>query len=174
MAILLWAASRGRPTIVSDDGSLLFRHNIAFRWFSLFVALGIPLAITVLVFYKPPQNDDDLWAILGIYALSAVCGLPLWWESSRFALILTPLGMECLSPWRKRLFFAWDEIEELSFSSMNQWFIVRARYGRKFRVPILVSGLSDFLAQCEQHLVPDQLREAKVGYMQVGRCFPGT
>ncbi len=171
LGLLLWTANRGRP-ILSDDGTLLFRHSIIFRGFSYFFAFVIPFALTAFVFYRPPKTQDDFLAILSLYGLFAVIGLPLWWEASRFALYATPEGLDCVSPWRDRQFFEWGEIEEVSFSSMNQWFVILARGDRKFRVPYFVSGIAQFLERCEQHLPIETLNGAKLGYIQVGREFP--
>jgi hypothetical protein len=172
LALFELAAHRGRPTIISDEGTLLFRYSVLFRGFARFAMFGIPLAITALGFSRPPKNQDDLRAFIGMYALFAVLTIPLWWEATRFALILTTEGLDYLSPWRGRQFIAWDEIEELSYSLLCQWFIVRAKDGRRIRVSMLVSGVSAFLAECEQHLHPSSLIGAKAGYGLVGRTFP--
>jgi hypothetical protein len=172
LGLLLWVAQRGRPAADPETGRLLFRHSILFRGFALFAAFGIPLGITVLLLFNPPKKQSEVWAVLGLYVGFAVLSAPLLWESLRFALTVGPEGLDCRSPWRGRRFLPWEEVKEVSYSGMNSWFIIRATDGWKFRVSILVPGLSQFLARCEQHLPPEALEGAEAGYARVGRPFP--
>jgi len=172
LSILFWAARKGQPTVGTENGTLMFRYHGLFRGFALVGAFGIPLAIFALG-VSFPTREDQLWAILGVVALFAGIGIPLWWEATRYALIVSPEGLNCRSPWRGRLFLPWEEVEEVSYSSMNSWFVIQARGRRKFRVPLFISGIPAFLDQCEQHLDPTSLSRAKTGYTLVGRPFPG-
>jgi len=169
---LLWTAQRGRPKADAATGAPWFRHRVLFRGFALFAAFGIPLAITALVISMPPKNRGDVLAVIGLYGMFAVLGGPLLWEASRFAIGVSKAGLDCRSPWRTSRFVPWNEVERLSFSSINSWFIIRAIDGWKFRVSFLVPGLSEFLARCEQHLSVASLSKAKAGYATVGRPFP--
>jgi hypothetical protein len=176
LGLLMWVAQRGKPTVSFDPdqiaGTLVFRHSWLFRGFALFAGIGIPLAITVLVVFNPPKNPGDVYAILGLYGLFILLSAPLLWESWRFAVYVSPKGIECRSPWRPGRFLPWRDIEEVSFSPMNSWFVIRSTDGWKFRIHTLVPGLSQFLEQCEQHLPAGALDGAEAGYMRVGRRFP--
>jgi hypothetical protein len=170
LGLLMWAAQRGRPATDPRTGALLFRHSGLFRGFSLFMAFGIPLGITVLVLFKPPEKQSDVYAIAGIYGLFFLLSFPLLWESMGFALGVTDEGLDCKSPWRGRRFVYWDEVVEVSFSGGN--FVIRAADGYKFRVSTFVPGLTAFLQRCERHLPPQALRGARDGYARVGRRLP--
>jgi hypothetical protein len=172
LSLLAWAAHRGRPRIDPHTGALLFRHSIVLRGFAFFSAFVIPLGITVLVFFKPPKDEGDVWAILGLYGLFGVLSAPLLWEATRFSLVVSPDGLDCRSPWRPRRFVPWDEVVGLSYSQINSWFVLRTADGWKFRVLGLVPGLSQFLEQVERHLPAWALREARAGYARLGRPFP--
>jgi hypothetical protein len=172
LALLMWAARIGRPRVDPETGALLFRHSAIFRGFSLFAAFGIPLGITVLVIFHPPKKEGDVGAIISIYALFAVLSAPLLWESMRFALTVSAEGLDCRSPWRGRRFIAWDEVQDISFSKINSWFIIRAADGWKFRVSTFVPGLTHFLEACEDHLRAVALEQARPGYELLGRPFP--
>jgi hypothetical protein len=165
-------AQRGKPKADPETGTLVFRHSILFRGFSLFAALGIPLAITVLVIFNPPKKPGEVGAVFGLYGLFAVLGAPLLWESMRFSLTVSPQGLDCRPPWRGRRFLPWEEVAEVSYSGMNSWFVIRAKDGWKFRLHILVPGLAQFLEQCERYLPPQALEKAEAGYGRVGRPFP--
>src|SRR5215472_5888155 len=67
LGLLMWAAQRGRP-VEGPGGTLVFRHGLLLRGFALFAAFGIPLGITVLVFFNPPKTEGDLTAIICLYA----------------------------------------------------------------------------------------------------------
>jgi hypothetical protein len=174
LGLLLWAAQRGKPRSDPETETLIFRHSILLRGFAMFAGFGIPIGITILMFFHPPKHEGDVWAIIGLYALFGVLSAPLLWESLGFALVVSPEGLDCQSPWRGRQFILWDEVEDISYSSMNSWFIIRATDGWKFRVSVLVPGLSHFLEQCERHLPLSVLADARPGYLRVGREFPET
>lgn len=173
MGILMGAAQHGKPTVEPGTGFLGFRHHLLLRSFSLLMAFGIPIGITILVFIKPPTNQRDYIAIFGLYALFAVLTVPLLWESMRFSLVVGPEGLDCRSPWRARQFYRWEEVEKLSYNFLLGLFVIHAVGGRKFRVLVLVPGLNAFLEACERRLSPDKLKRAKAGYDQLGRAFPG-
>lgn len=172
LVFLLGAAKRGQPEAEPGTGHLLFRHHSLMRWFAYFAAFGIPIGITALVIAFPPKDPGDTLAILGLYALFAMLSAPLLWESLRFALIVRPEGLECRSPWRGTQFFKWNEVEELSYSSLGSWFVIHAEGGRTFRVPVLTPGLNPLLEIFERHLPARALQRAKAGYAQIGRALP--
>jgi hypothetical protein len=173
LGLFLWVAQRGKPKVDRETGALLFRHSVLLRGFALVAAFGIPLALTVLVLLSPPKKEGDVYAVAGLYGLFGVLSAPLLWEALRFALVVSPEGLECRSPWRGLRFLAWDEVAEVSFSAMNSWFVIRAEGGWKFRVSLLVPGLNAFLEQCEKHLPPEALVKAAPGYARLGRPLPG-
>jgi hypothetical protein len=171
--LMLLAAKRGQAKADPETGQLVFRHSMLFRGFAYFSAFVIPIGITILVLFQPPKNDRDVYAIIGIYALFAVLSIPLLWESIRFSLAVSPEGLACRSPWRGQLFIAWDDVEEVSYSLINCWFILRATNGEKIRVHLFVAGLNQFLEACETYLPPKKFDKARPGYRSIGRPFPG-
>src|SRR5205085_3092438 len=149
LGLLVWAAQRDKPTIDPETGDMIFRHSAIFRWFAIVTSFGIPLAITILLLFNPPKNDRDVYAVFGLYIGFALLTLPLLWEAVRFMLVLSSEGITCQSPWRGTRFIPWNEVEEISYRSTHSLFLIHADDGYKFRVPIFVGGLSQFLAKCE-------------------------
>jgi hypothetical protein len=133
-----------------------------------FVAILLP---TVMVVLTPPKGRDIVSGVL-LYVLFISLAAPLLWEVSRFALGVSTEGLDCRSPWRRRFFICWGDVEQLRYSTVCQWFIIRTWEGRTFRVSANVAGVIDFLAVCEVHLTPSQLAPAKAGYAFVSRPFP--
>jgi Bacterial PH domain len=172
LALMAWAAQRGRPTADPASGRLVFRHSGVFRGFALFAAFGIPLGITVLVLFHPPKNDGDLIAIGFIYGLFAVLSFPLLWETMLYSVAVSDAGIDARSPWRGRRAFAWDEIEQVTWSNFSGSFVFRSTDGRTISVRGLTAGVSEFLGACERHLPLEVLEGAQPGYGRIGRVFP--
>jgi hypothetical protein len=169
--LFAFGAVLSRP-VADDRAALLLRHSLWFRGFALVAILGMTLFLTIMAFVSPPK-EDEVWIVFVVVGGFVVLGLPLIWESMRFGLIVVPEGLDCRSPWRGARFLTWDEVEAVRFGGVGSWFIVRAKDRWKFRVPLLVPGLSRFLEQCERHLPLSALEEARAGYDRVGRPFPG-
>jgi hypothetical protein len=171
LGLMAWAARRGRPRPGADEHTLLFRHNAIFRWFAYLTTFGIPLGLTALVVFIPPRGVE-VWYVVGVYAGFAALTLPLFWEASRYYLLVTAEGIVCRSAWRGTRFVRWDDLRDVSFSTTNAWFVFHARDGKKIRVHMFVTGLNDLLRLVELRVPADRLRNAKPGYDRVGRPFP--
>jgi len=170
--LLIWAARREKPTADPVAGTLLFQHSGTFRGISIALTIMMVLFLMFLIFRVPIKTRQDVLALLGLFGFCLIPPVPLLWESFRYALIVSPKGLDCRSPWRGRRFLHWKDVEQISYSPINSWFIIRARDGWKFHVGIFVPGLGRFLQTCERHLKPSALAKAKLGYAQVGRTFP--
>jgi hypothetical protein len=170
LGLLFWVARSGQPEIDVDAQTLVFRHSAWFRGFSLIATFVFPIGFTIVLLFSP--KPEDPLSILVMNASFGLLGGVLLWESFRFRLAVSADGLDCHSPWRGRRFLAWAEVEDVSYSLINMWFIIRANDGRKFRVHLFVCGLNSFLEKCEDHLPFRRLENAKSGYDQVGRAFP--
>lgn len=171
LGLMAWAARRGRPRPGPDDHTVLFRHNGVFRWFAYVTAFGIPVGLTALVIAFPPKAEE-VWYALGAYVLFAGLTLPLVWEASRFYLLATPEGLESRSPWRGLRFLAWEDVERVTFSQANAWFVFHGRDGTVIRVHMFVGGLTDLLRLTELRVPAGALKGARMGYERLGRPFP--
>lgn len=171
MAVMSWAAQRGRPAARAGGRTLVFRYNFVFRWFALFAAFGVPAGITMLVVTFRPRGDD-VWYVFAIYALFASVGLPLFWETSRYYVRVTPTEIERRSAWSGVRTLAWDEIREVTYSSFNAWFAFVAESGETIRVHGLISGMSELLRYVESRLSPATLAKARAGYERFNRPLP--
>jgi len=173
-ALLSWAALRGRPTVDPQGGTLLFRYSTAARRFAVALALCPTLFILALMLSRPIKDEWDVMALIGVVVLFPSIAGPFLWEFMRWAVIVSREGLDCRSPWRGRKFIGWRDIEEVSYGANSKWFIIRTTQGRTFHVSIWISGISEFLANCEYHLEPSLLRRAKAGYHEIGRPFPSV
>lgn len=171
LGLLALVAQRGRPKFDLESGTIAFRHSGLLRGIARFFTFAVPLAVVVLAIFKPPQNGGDWLAVLGIIGLFVAIGGPLYWESTRFALIVSQQGLDCRSPWRHGRVLMWDEVGALSYSVLGGGFVIRARDGWKFNVPTLIPGLGVFLDQCEFHLPAGAFANARRGYVAIQRPF---
>jgi hypothetical protein len=171
LALIAWAGRQGRPRPAPGPDTLLLRYNLLFRWFAYAVAFGIPAGLTVAVYFHPPRAEER-WYALGLYLVFAALTLPLVWEASRYYLLVTPAGLEARSAWRGTHFLAWDDIDGLSYSSINSWFVFSAATGERLRVSAYVGGLKSLLALAETRLPTLALKGARTGYTKLGRPFP--
>lgn len=172
LGLLIWLAQRGQPRADPHAGTLVFSHGLLVRGLAVVLAFGVPLGITAVVVLLPPDDPVAYWPIFGLYGLFLLVGATLLWEAMRYALTASSQGLDCRSPWRGGRFLTWDEIQEVSYSTLSSWFVIQAKDSWKFRVSILVPGLSQFLEQCERYLPPSALRKAETGYGIVRRPFP--
>ena len=171
LALIAWAGRQGRPRPAPGSATLLLRYSLVFRWFAYAIAFGIPAGLTVAVYLHPPRAEER-WYILGLYLLFAALTLPLVWEASRYYLFVTPEGLEARSAWRGTHFLAWDDIDGLSYSSINSWFVFSTANGDRLRVSAYVGGLKRLLAVAETRLPTAALKCARTGYARLGRAFP--
>jgi hypothetical protein len=79
---------------------MVLRYNPFLQGFAIFTTFGIPLAITAPLFKIPLKTASDVKALFALYALFVGIGATLLWETMRFALAVSPEGLDCRSPWR--------------------------------------------------------------------------
>lgn len=171
LGIMAWAAKRGRPAPGADENSVVFRYNIILRVFAFLAAFGIPAGITALVIAFPPKREE-IGYVIGVYALFAGLSLPLYWETSRYYVLISPEGIERRSAWLGFRFIAWDDLTSVTYSQINAWFVFQAENGEKIRISALISGLNDLLRLVEMRVHPSVLKPARTGYDRLGRPFP--
>lgn len=171
---LLTAASarRGLPRTLPGDRVVLVRHNPMFRAVVLGLAVLLPAGLTVFLYYYPPVRPDVPF-ILGLYLVSAGLSTLFVWEAGRFYLLATPIGLEGRSAWRGLRVVAWDDLEAVAFSRLNNWFEFRGRSGARVRAMTFAAGLNDLLRVVEDNVPAEALTGAQTGYNRLGRRFPG-
>jgi len=171
VALMVWAGQQGRPRPRAGPHTLLLRYNALFRGFTYLAAIGIPVGLTAVLYFHPPRGIQR-WYVLSLYLGIAAVTMPLVWEASRYYLFVNPDGLEGRSPWWGSRFLAWDDIQEVRYSTMNSCFVFRATNGDKIGVSGFVGGLKSLLALVEQRLPPTALKKARTGYEKLGRPFP--
>jgi hypothetical protein len=170
--VLFASARHGTPSTDPNSGAVMFRHSAALRWFAVFALFGAQLLFGVWIIVYPPQTTQSAIPVAAGALTLGLAGVLLCWEAYRYALIVTEQELDCRSPWRGRQVVPWNLVSRVEFSAANAWFVLRFVGGGSFRVPAVVPGVGSFLAHCERHLKPEQLRSAKAGYPLIGRKWP--
>ena len=168
--LALWAR-QGRPQPRPGDGTLLFRHNPLFRWFALLIAVLLPVGLTIVLYLFPPQRPE-VPLLVSLYLVFALLTLPLVWEAGRYYLLVTPVGLECRSPWRGSRAIPWVDVVAMNYSAVNAWFEFVGCAGDRIRVHSFVAGLNNLLGVVEARIPSRALKGARAGYARVGRTFP--
>jgi hypothetical protein len=170
--LLFTTARRGGPAADPATGALTFRHAAPLRWFAVFALFGAELLFAVFAVLYPDQAARMAVPLVLGAATLGLAGVLLCWEAYRYAVTVTDAELDCRSPWRGRRVAPWEAITRVEFSAATAWFVLRFADGGSFRVPAVVAGIGQFLAACERHLKPEQLRPAKGGYPLAGRAWP--
>jgi hypothetical protein len=173
MALLGWGASHGRPQVDRANGSLLFQYGRSARFAAYLLAIGASVLFGLIVFTVPIKNQSDVLAILAIAGIFLGPVAILLWEFTRHSLTATPEGLDFRSAWRRPIFVAWQDIEDVSFSMLCHWFVVRSSHGQTIHLSKWIAGISDLLGVLERKLDASVLEHARRGYLIVGRPFPG-
>ena len=173
VGLLFVAARRGRPyQHDAATATTTLRHGLWLRAFAVFAFFGAELVLCVWLLVNPPPTARlAALPLLGGVVLGLV-GILLILEAYRFAVTVSPTGIECRSPWKPRRVVPWGDVESVAFSRANLWFLLKFSSGGSFRVSALVPGVGHFLHVCETHLPPAKMLAAKPGYAWVGRKWP--
>lgn len=153
-------------------GAIVLRYGSIFRAIGYISLFAGPVLLGLVSIAKPPNKTEDYLAILGILGIFGGLGAPLVWETTRFSISVSDQGLDCRSAWKKQRYLTWAEIDSISYSVINSWFIIRACDGWKIHVNLFVPGLNQFLQHCERNLKVFQLQQARMGYQSLGRPFP--
>jgi hypothetical protein len=168
MFFMMSRARAGQPTVDVARGEVCFRHGILMKALGLIACVGVPLFCIVFVFFKPPDSAEDWYAFWGLLIGFPLLGLPLAWESFRYALLVRDRGLECRSPWRGRQFIPWDELQEVSYCAMNMWFVLHATDGYKFRIHMYVPGVKTLIEMLLGHVPSAAFERAIPGMRLLG------
>jgi hypothetical protein len=173
LGLIGWVGYLGRPHPSTDGRTTLFRHNAFFRGFAYLSAFGVMTGLTALTYLYPPKRNE-IWYIIGLYFFFAGLTLPLVWEASRFYVLLTPHGLEARSAWRGNQSILWNDVSELSFSTLNAWFVFRSTNGDTIRTHVFVAGLKNLIRTAESQIPPTAMKKARAGYERLGMALPDS
>jgi len=116
-------------------------------------ALLGPLFIYTLVAAASESGNPELLVFLAIIG-SSVCVFTVFsvleFPCARLEVFTDGLGSR--SPWRRRQFISWSEVQSASFSSTARSFVIRANNGSAIKGSFYLSGVRDLYAELARRL----------------------
>jgi hypothetical protein len=146
---VLLALGRGGEPYRNDGVTVTLRHSALLRWFSIVAVFGGTTGFALAAAIAPPQDAVITWLTTAGVMLLGTFGMALLWESFRWSLTLTPQGLECGSPWKPKRTRTWSDLNRVSYSPLNHWYVLHFTDGGRFRIPTIVPGTLQAVAMCK-------------------------
>lgn len=165
LAIIFWwlaRSARGEASIDPATGGRRLGYGLPLPLVGLFLGLIVPTTIMALGFSLLPLNGVESILLLIAALMLFLGGGFLFLEGVGVRLVLTPDRLISSTPWRSRRELRWSEIDEVSYSLVNYWLIIR---GPKttIRASLFLQGIGDLAEAIDKHLDPSQVRINRVG-----------
>jgi hypothetical protein len=139
----LWVGAallpRRRPSGVTIRAEL--RYGRRLRLFAIIVALTIPALLAWLVWRVPGQSVRHLNVFGAAFAVLGLMGGLLLLETERVRIYLVDDGIVALSPWRGRRALLLSEVQSVTYSRLNRWFVIVGKDGTTVRASRSLCGL---------------------------------
>jgi hypothetical protein len=143
----------------SDFTMAMSRGSRVLMWLGFLVFSGgaVAFVVTIATFTRVTVE------LLGIASLFAVPGLLcLNWQ--RWTVVVSDKGITANSPWRRRRFIGWGQIQDATFQWWLQQICLRSRDGQITKFPAALTGLALLEDTMRQHLDPAAFSAAFDGY----------
>jgi hypothetical protein len=153
-AVWLVVALRRRklPPAVNVIGALHYGRWL--RLFGLIVALSIPGLMAYVVWYFRWVDISHLIiAGVSLFAMSVLGGVLLL-EAERVRLLITDKGLIGISPWRRKREVLWQEVDSVTYSPLNRWFVITGPGRRKIRASRSLVGIENLLKAVKANVPP--------------------
>jgi hypothetical protein len=135
-------------------GKVVLRYGPTFRRACVGLLVVPIVGIAALAVAFPPSTPTDVKAVLGMFALFTVLGVPLVVEALGVEITLDARGIARRSPWSRDVFVPWEQVRRVVWSESARWWVVEAEGGARVRLHEFLSGLDDFKALVIKH-APD-------------------
>jgi len=159
------AALRRAPKTL--DGELVLAHGRVIGGTVFLFAVVVPAVVGYLCYLQPPRDEIGVRNVIAILAIFLGIGLPLGWDWLRFRCVLTESGFDYRSAWTGSRFIPLEEVASLTYGSINAWFILTTRDGRRHRVSAYVVGIRQFTSYCRRRLPREVWQTAFDGFAVV-------
>jgi len=124
----------------------------------LVVCIGMGIMIAFVV-----NAESELDRVLGILlVILPLTAISAWLLSEAIGrrLTITDAGLETRSPWGTTYAVPWTDVDDVSYSYLNSWLVVRGRAGVRVRVSRYLNGTQDLCEAMARNLEPEVLRRA--------------
>lgn len=160
----LFLAAR-RPALPQPGTDAIhLRYSTPLRVFAWVTALGIPALLVVVMVYLPLRRPFNPWSAGALLLAFGILGGLLLLETEKVCISLTDQGIRGTSPWRGPREFPWNQVQDVSYSLLNRWFVLTSLQGQKIRVSCFLVGIRTFVAKLKQHVPPEKYVRAERGF----------
>lgn len=165
---LLYRAANKPSKFDVFTGERVLSYGWQFRamaWSLVIFFSGMAAFSISLFFTNPPTPPGTIGFCLSIFGFFDSLGIWLLVEAISVRIVLCDQSITSYCAWRLPRTIHWTDVDEVSFSSLAQWFVVKGRQGEKIRVSPLISGIGEFASEVRSRLPPSAYRRT--------RCYPG-
>jgi len=145
-------------------GTLLMRYGLGLRAIAWVIALGIPMLLVWVMGSVPLRPPNGVWIVGGGMVAAGVVGGLLLIETARVRIAVNSEGVRASGPWRKERMIEWGRVAEVSFSTLNRWFVVTSITGETIRVSVFLRGIRDFVRAVQERVPQDKRVHAERGF----------
>lgn len=143
---LLYAARR-QAKVRIHDARLVVEYGWGMRGFGLFAVLFAGFMVFIATRAKPEEQIMAA-AVSGGFVLLAII---LAVEVFRVRVEFDAESVRCFSPWRRNRVIPWEAVDTITYSQMNQWWVVRTKGGAhgSVRLSQFLTGVADFVVAAQ-------------------------
>jgi hypothetical protein len=150
--LALWLVLAGRnKTPPASPGTVVLHYGWKLRFLGLCIAFAIPMLIILLLAASMRQTGQVV-PIGVLLLLAGLAGGVLLVETQGLYVVVTESGILGISPWRGRREWRWDQIEQVSYSRVNRWLIVRGPQHQVIRASFYLVNIRDLAQAVLRHV----------------------
>jgi hypothetical protein len=145
----------GQRKVEPADALAVLRYGSALRTLAFLLAFLPPL-IAIYVIWVFPWKSQLTLNVAGIsFLLLGVLSALLLIEVTCVQVVVSDDSLTRFSPWAKPVTLKWVEVQRISYSSLNRWFIVEG-FGRTVRVSRHLVGIGIFAETVRRKLAVER------------------
>jgi hypothetical protein len=155
----------GSRVKATSNGGIVLDYGSGMTWFAI---IGALLLATLLIYdaltFDPirlnqPEADIIERASISM-GLFAILVWPMFIEGTFSWYVINDKGIDKHSAWNRRLFMQWGEVDSITFTAVNQWFVIKGANG-SVRLHAYLDGLKEFAIVVRTHVPREKWK--KVG-----------
>ena len=150
---------RSRANAV-HNGAYVLSYGGGMAWFAIISAFVLIMLILMsAVFGSSEPGELTITSAVVIMSVFLITW-PLFIEGTFSWYIVNNEGIDRHSAWSRHLFMRWSEIDSITFTAVNQWFVIKGNMGT-IRLHAYLIGLPEFARAVRKHVPPERWDKAK-------------
>ena len=155
MLFWLMLAVFGQRKIESANALAVLRYGTGLRTLAFVLAL-LPSMIAMYAIWVFPWKSQQTLNVAGIsFLVFGIVSALLLIEVTCVQIVVSEEGLTRFSPWSKPVTLKWIEVERVSYSPLNRWFIVEGA-GHTIRVSRHLADIDVFAQTLRRKLAAER------------------